>query len=147
MPAKLDQQAARLKVSGKENYLTLGELARLVGRDRSRIRQLEQQGRLPAPIRARHGRHAVRLYSPAQVKVIVQHFEREGGRYTRRDRSSGNLTVEQQIEVCERRIAEGPKRDVPYYRRRARYLRGKLKKLTTAESDGKLSSNRRRRST
>ena len=66
---------AMFKIAGKEHYLTLGELAKLVQRDRSRIKQLERQGRIPAPIRVRHGRHHVRLYSPEQVAVVVEHFK------------------------------------------------------------------------
>jgi hypothetical protein len=64
----------QFKVVGKENYLTRGEVADLVDRDRSRLRQLERQGRIPTPIKVKKGQLQVRLYSPAQVKVIVDYF-------------------------------------------------------------------------
>jgi hypothetical protein len=57
------------------HYLTMGELLAIVKRDRRRITQLESEGRLPAPIRVRVGRHSVRLYSPDEVAVVVRFFQ------------------------------------------------------------------------
>lgn len=136
---------APFKVKEKRGYITLGELAKIVGRDRSRICQLELAGVLPAPIRGRSGRLRVRLYSPAQVRKIVAYFERNGRSYRRLVRSDGNLSTEEQLALARERYADCPKRDRPYYKRRVRYLRDKLKReLTTTETSGKLSSNRRR---
>lgn len=64
----------RWKPKDKLDWLTLSELARLVSRDTSRIRQLEREGVIAAPIRVKVGRLRVRLYSPAEARKIEQHF-------------------------------------------------------------------------
>lgn len=58
-----------------EDYYTLGEVAKLVCRDKNRIIVLEKQGRLPNPIRVKVGRHQVRLYDDKQVAKIEKHFK------------------------------------------------------------------------
>lgn len=64
----------RWKPKGFEDYLTVAEVCALVNRDRSRLVQLERQGRLPKPVRVRVGRLYVRLYSPVEVRRIEEHF-------------------------------------------------------------------------
>ena len=66
----------RWKPEGMRDHLTLGELARLVERDRSRIIQLEKGGKIVSPVRVKVGRLMVRLYSPSDVREIVEHFHR-----------------------------------------------------------------------
>src|SRR4051812_12670244 len=65
----------RWKPATMRNYLTMTELSRRVGRDRSRIKQLERAGVIPKPIRVKVGELQVRLYSPADVRKIERHFE------------------------------------------------------------------------
>ena len=64
----------RWKPRNMRDHLTMTELARRVGRDRSRIKQLEQAGVLPKPVRVTVGELQVRLYSPADVRKIERHF-------------------------------------------------------------------------
>ena len=73
-------KSERWKPEGFERYLTVAELCRVVGRDRSRIYQLERQaaeGKIvfPVPVRVKVGRLRVRLYSPAEVDKIRQWFQ------------------------------------------------------------------------
>jgi hypothetical protein len=56
------------------DHLTLSELAEHVGRDESRIRQLEKAGAIPAPARIRVGALRVRLYSKAEAAMIQERF-------------------------------------------------------------------------
>ncbi len=65
---------ARWKPEGFEDYLTVAEVAAIVHRDTRRIKQLEQAGKLPHPIRVPAGQHQVRLYSPNEVERIRLHF-------------------------------------------------------------------------
>jgi hypothetical protein len=53
-----------------QDYLTLGELARVVDRDISRIRKLEQDGTIPQAQRYKLGQLEIRLWSPKQVEEI-----------------------------------------------------------------------------
>lgn len=69
---------ARLKPKGMENYLTINELAELVGKHRSRIQQLEKKGTIPSPVRVTTGGQAVRLYSPRDVKKVQAWFKEHG---------------------------------------------------------------------
>jgi hypothetical protein len=64
----------QMKPAKFKDYLTLGELALAVGRDKSRIRKLERAGKLPEGIRHKIGRMEVRLYPPARVEEIKQIF-------------------------------------------------------------------------
>lgn len=66
---------ARWKPDGFADYLTVQELATLVGRTKDRILQLEKEGVLAAPIRVKVGRTRVRLYSPAEARTIAEHFK------------------------------------------------------------------------
>lgn len=66
--------SSRWKPRGYETYLTRGELCAIVGRDRSRILQLERAGKIPSPIRVSIGKHRVRLYSPGDVAKVKAHF-------------------------------------------------------------------------
>ena len=65
----------RMKPDGFENHLTMAEVCKIVGRDRSRIMQLEREGRLPVPIRVKMGRLQVRLYTREQAAKIEEHFQ------------------------------------------------------------------------
>jgi hypothetical protein len=66
---------ARWKPDSLLHYLTIGELAEKVKRSRVRIKQLEADGKIAAPIRVKVGRHRVRLYSPEEVAIIVKLFK------------------------------------------------------------------------
>jgi len=57
-----------------QNHVTLTELSRIVDRDISRIRRLEEEGRLPRASRYRVGQLEVRLWSPEQVEEIKEVF-------------------------------------------------------------------------
>jgi hypothetical protein len=65
----------RWKPKGLRDHLTINEVAKKVGRDTSRIRQLEKGGKIPAPIRVRVGRLRVRLYSEQEAAKIAEHFK------------------------------------------------------------------------
>jgi hypothetical protein len=79
--------SSRWKPEQYKHYLTLGEVAEIVSRDRSRIRRLESAGRIAAPIRVKVGRIKVRLYSPEEVAIIVTLFKNaKPGRPKRRKR-------------------------------------------------------------
>jgi hypothetical protein len=56
------------------HYLTLGELAQVVGRDKDHIRRLEREGRIPEGIRHKIGNMELRLYPPARVEEIKRIF-------------------------------------------------------------------------
>lgn len=65
---------AHMKPAKFANYLTLGELAMEVNKDRDWIRKLERAGRIPAGTRCQYGLQKIRLYSPAMVKEIKEIF-------------------------------------------------------------------------
>jgi hypothetical protein len=65
----------RWKPRQYRHYLTLGEVAEIVDRDRSRIRRAEAAGNIPAPIRVKVGRTSVRLYAPEEIPAIVSYFK------------------------------------------------------------------------
>lgn len=65
----------RWKPDNMRDHLTTVEVARLVGRDKSRIMQLERAGVLPKPVMVKVGMLKVRLYSPKEVAKIRKHFE------------------------------------------------------------------------
>lgn len=67
--------SSRYKPVGFADHLTLAEVANAVGRDKSRIVQLEKAGRIAAPVRVKVGKHKVRLYSKAELSAIVVHFQ------------------------------------------------------------------------
>lgn len=60
-----------LKPEGFEDYMTLGELARHVNKDKDWLRKLERAGRIPVGKRRKLGKIQVRLYSPARVSEIA----------------------------------------------------------------------------
>lgn len=64
-----------LKPGKLKDHLTLTEVAEMVGRDESRIRQLERAGTISAPARVRVGALRVRLYSKEEAAKIKTHFE------------------------------------------------------------------------
>ena len=76
-----------LKPPKFRNYFTIKEVAQEVGRDVSRIRILETEGRIPKAVRVTRGSLEIRLWSPAQVEEIREIFAqlRPG-----RPRSDGN---------------------------------------------------------
>jgi hypothetical protein len=59
-----------LKPSKFRNHVTITELSRIVGRDTSRLKQLEREGRIPEAARIERGTLLIRLWSPAQVEEI-----------------------------------------------------------------------------
>lgn len=59
-----------MKPEGFQDHVTITELALLIQRDVSRIRQLEREGRIPVAARKKLGKNTVRLWSPAQVDEI-----------------------------------------------------------------------------
>ena len=65
----------RWKPKNMRDYLTMTELCREVDRTRSRIKQLEAEGVLAAPVRVKVGELSVRLYSPREVAKIKTHFK------------------------------------------------------------------------
>jgi hypothetical protein len=78
----LGPRAQRFKPPKFQHYLTLGELEQELGKDRSWIRLLEREGRLPEPKRVQYGGLSIRLYSPEQVEECRRIFatHRVGGR-------------------------------------------------------------------
>jgi hypothetical protein len=70
------EDSTRWKPKQYQHYLTLGEVAAIVNRDRSRIRRAETTGMIAAPIRVNVGRLQVRLYSPEEVNAIVKYFKK-----------------------------------------------------------------------
>lgn len=64
----------RWKPEGFKEYMTIAEVCAIVKRDKRRLTQLEKQGRIPAPIRVKAGRHRVRLYSQKDLKRIQAYF-------------------------------------------------------------------------
>lgn len=58
-----------------QDYLTLGELETVTGKDRSWIRKLEREGRLPKAKRHKIGALKIRLYSKEDVEFIQQYFK------------------------------------------------------------------------
>jgi hypothetical protein len=75
---------SRWKPKDKQDWLTMTELARKVGRDVSWLRRMDRQGQLPKAARAKVGRLSVRLYSPKQADQILQMFRaRDEARLTR----------------------------------------------------------------
>jgi len=65
---------SRWKPAKYKHYLTMAELCARVNRSRDRIKQLEKQGVLAAPIRVKVGELRVRLYSPKEAAKIEEHF-------------------------------------------------------------------------
>jgi len=68
------QGVVRFKPKGYEDYLTISELANVVDREVSWIKQLERRDRLPLPNRVKVGQLSVRLYSPEMVEEILAIF-------------------------------------------------------------------------
>lgn len=64
----------RFKPEGFEHYLTIAELAKVVKRNVSWIKQLERADRIPEATRVKVGLLSVRLYSPEQVQEIESIF-------------------------------------------------------------------------
>lgn len=64
------QRADRLKPRQFKNYLTLGELSAVTGKDKAWLRKLEALGRIPEGVRHNVGQLSVRLYSPSKVEEI-----------------------------------------------------------------------------
>lgn len=69
-PIKPHRDVSYFKSAKFPNHITLGELCRVVKRDRSWIRHLEATGRIPNPARVKRGKIEIRLYSPEQVKEV-----------------------------------------------------------------------------
>jgi hypothetical protein len=61
-----------LKPAKFRNHVTITELARIVNRDPSRLKQLEKEGRIPEAARIERGTLLIRLWSPAQVEEITE---------------------------------------------------------------------------
>lgn len=86
-PRQLKNTSERWKPDVLKDHLTLTEVCDRVRRDPSRVRQLEREGVIPAPVRVRAGKLRVRLYSPQEVAKIEEHFKnaRPGNPKYRRD--------------------------------------------------------------
>ena len=71
MPARRPKMKMRdvsyYKPKGYEKHVTLSELALLLKKDATWIRQLENENRIPRAKRIEHGALSIRLWSPAQV--------------------------------------------------------------------------------
>lgn len=65
-----ERDMSYLKPPKFRNHVTITELSRIVGRDISRLRQLEREGRIPEAARVERGTLQIRLWSPAQVEEI-----------------------------------------------------------------------------
>jgi len=63
-----------LKPKKFQKHVTITELARIVNRDVSRLRQLDREGRIPEAARITRGTLEIRLWSPAQVEEIKEIF-------------------------------------------------------------------------
>ena len=68
-------RTSHIKPERFSDYLTIGELARVVRKDISWIKRLERAGRIPQAKRVQLGELSFRLYSPAQVKEIEGIFK------------------------------------------------------------------------
>jgi hypothetical protein len=68
-----------------QDYVTVAELSKIVGKDITWIRKLDRQGRLPHASRVQCGELQVRLWSPEQVEEIEEIFAtmKIGRRYGR----------------------------------------------------------------
>ncbi len=64
-----------LKPAKFQDYLTITELARFVGKDVTWIKRLEKEGRIPKAARHYQGENAIRLWSPSQVQEIKTIFQ------------------------------------------------------------------------
>lgn len=53
-----------------QDYVTISELSRLVGKDISWLRRLERAERIPKASRVKRGELEIRLWSPLQVEEI-----------------------------------------------------------------------------
>lgn len=65
---------SRWKPADKQDWMTMTELARYVGRDVSWLRRMDRQRQLPVAARVKVGRLSVRLYSPRQAAQILRLF-------------------------------------------------------------------------
>jgi hypothetical protein len=70
----LKREISYLKPPKFRSYYTIKEVAQEVGRDVSRIRILETEGRIPKAVRVTRGSLEIRLWSPAQVEEIREIF-------------------------------------------------------------------------
>ena len=69
-----EEKFERWKPPDKQDWMTVTELARFVGRTPDWIRQLDREGKLPKAARFKVGRLSIRLYNPAQQAEIVEMF-------------------------------------------------------------------------
>jgi len=65
----------RFKPAKFKHYFTVSELARYVGRDRTRLVKLEAEGKIPMATRYQLGQISIRLWSPAQAREIKKLFK------------------------------------------------------------------------
>lgn len=85
----VQEDFSRWKPDDKQDWLTMTELARHVGRDVSWLRRLDRKGQLPKAARFKVGRLSVRLYSPRQADQIFQIFRaRDAAKVTSSKRKS-----------------------------------------------------------
>lgn len=70
LPAKRDMNY--MKPEGFEEYLTITEVGRLLGRDTRYLRRLEEANRIPRAHRVKVGELSVRLWSPRHVEEIQE---------------------------------------------------------------------------
>jgi predicted DNA-binding transcriptional regulator AlpA len=65
-----NRNASKFKPEKFKHYLTLRELELEVGKDRSWLKKLEAEGRIPKAKRVKRGMLQVRLWSPGDVDEI-----------------------------------------------------------------------------
>jgi hypothetical protein len=70
----LGVNAQRIKPRGFKHYLTIGEVAIALRKDKDWIKKLERAGRLPEAKRVSFGELEVRLYSPEQLQEMRDIF-------------------------------------------------------------------------
>lgn len=79
----------RWKPADKQDWMTVMELARHVGRGARWLRKLDRQGQLPKAARFKVGRLSVRLYSPRQQAEILRMFRARDGAKVKSTKTKG----------------------------------------------------------
>jgi len=72
VPTSLGRDLEYLKPPKFQDHLTILELSRYTGRSQSWLKHLERTGKIPKAARVHQGQLAIRLWSPTQVKEIVE---------------------------------------------------------------------------
>lgn len=122
---------------GKEDYLTVSEVAVAVGRSVERIKQLHKEGKVPEPIRVQLSNPAwpIRAYSPRDVERIRRHLAKNGKPYRLICRTKNGKSARQQLDEARRELVMCRAHERDYWYRRCRYLMGRLG-LHSADLEG-----------